>query len=144
MLRTYLFAACMKPLLGEVGVNQTFARVIWITPDCNNLPVNTFNVAAFSLNGTNVFIRNVDSHHYVTSLLIGPLSPGTMYKVYVTSINCAGRSDPGELNVTTMSAKPLAPPLAPVFVSGKSSSSKCLQNLNVLLCFVFLRFLVTK
>ena len=81
---------CMKPSLSEGRKNQTFVTVNWTTPDCNNLPVNTFRVNATFLNGTSVFFRDVNSQ--ITSLLIGPLNPDTKYKVYVTFINCASLS----------------------------------------------------
>ena len=134
----------MKPSLSEGRKNQTFVTVNWTTPDCNNLPVNTIRVNAAFLNGTSVFFRDVNSQ--ITSLLIGPLNPDTEYKVYVTIINCAGQSDPAELTVTILSGDEVSPsptvsrPLPTTLKP--SSSSTCLQTLNVLLCFVFLSFLV--
>jgi hypothetical protein len=119
---------CMKTNLTEVTKNETFVTVDWKTPDCN---VNSFTVNATSKNETIVFSRSVKSQ--TQSLLIGPLRSNTTYRVSVTSVNCAGASEPAQLTVTTSE---------PQTTTKSASCSACLQNVLGVSFFIFLSLLV--
>jgi hypothetical protein len=118
----------MKTNLTEVTKNETFVTVDWKTPDCN---VNSFTVNATSKNETIVFSRSVKSQ--TQSLLIGPLRSNTTYRVSVTSVNCAGASEPAQLTVTTSE---------PQTTTKSASCSACLQNVLGVSFFIFLSLLV--
>jgi hypothetical protein len=124
----YVYLACMKTNLTEVTKNETFVTVDWKTPDCN---VNSFTVNATSKNETIVFSRSVKSQ--TQSLLIGPLRSNTTYRVSVTSVNCAGASEPAQLTVTTSE---------PQTTTKSASCSACLQNVLGVSFFIFLSLLV--
>lgn len=137
--------SCLMPYLTEAENNETSVTVNWTTPDCDGLPIDSFTVQTSLENGTSVFSETLESQ--VRSLLISPLSPNTKYRIYVTSVNCAGSSEPAAVTVTTQSIRPEGtspqPTVTPSVVATEGgSSSTCLQNAILVFFLVLLSLLM--
>jgi hypothetical protein len=137
--------SCLMPYLTEAENNETSVTVNWTTPDCDGLPIDSFTVQTSLENGTSVFSKTLESQ--VRSLLISPLSPNTKYRIYVTSVNCAGSSEPAAVTVTTQSIRPEGtspqPTVTPsVVATERGSSSTCLQNAILVFFLVLLSLLM--
>ncbi|CAH0767134.1 unnamed protein product [Bemisia tabaci] len=115
-----------SPLLHVTSSTNTSLHIQWKQSDDGGSPIRSFTIHYKSEPGKWTDLK-VDRH--LSSYILTNLSCGTMYRIYVTSQNKVGSSEPSqEVVISTNGSKPSPPPQDRFIFTNSSSAILFLEN----------------